>query len=178
MLIIKCPECDNEIDHLRYNEPSTTYGIYTFPTDINEPENIIRNGNYDSDETDSNGDDTTWSCPECDNEIEMRENLIIEFEDGQKMSIRTWQEQERNLPENEAQIKNTRKKRQLTEEEQEMRAEIILSRPTLIDQGQRGQMARLATKYVKCPKDNTIILVETDKYVECTQCGLEIEVPD
>jgi hypothetical protein len=67
--VARCPNCEAEIDHLRYSMPTFEYG--TCNLDGEE---------YDSDGTEDNGD-TTYGCPECDDDLNPDEVVYTDAPD-------------------------------------------------------------------------------------------------
>jgi hypothetical protein len=69
----RCPECEAEIDHLRYSIQVMEYGTADITTRGLE--------NYNSNDSSSDGNEFCYECPECNAEISEDDLLDISDDD-------------------------------------------------------------------------------------------------
>ena len=73
----KCPECDAEIDYLKFESDVTQYGTEWGTADLDGD-----NHDYtDSEFNDGNTEGTRYSCPECDATLDPEDLIDIDDED-------------------------------------------------------------------------------------------------
>mgnify|MGYP001559273884 CR=1 FL=1 len=78
----KCPRCENEIDNLDYSVQTREWGC----VNLSEPEDEnsqCDTENYESNDSEWTGD-TSFSCPECSNDIELDELIPVINEEEKK----------------------------------------------------------------------------------------------
>ena len=83
----KCPRCENEIENLDYSVQTREWGY----VNLSEPEDEnsqCDTENYESNDSEWTGD-TSFSCPECSNDIELDE-LIPVINEEEKKKTTNW----------------------------------------------------------------------------------------
>ena len=84
----KCPHCNKEITLLNYKEDAIIYGTIAIETE-----------DYEQDDTETIGG-LIFTCPECEEEIDSLEDLIIDDEEEEmpRPNTGTIKEEEKELP--------------------------------------------------------------------------------
>lgn len=141
-----CPDCHAEIDHLKYSADYTAYGheYGTCSTDGSDWDQDDR----EESETCNDGD-CTYSCPECNNDIDPDDVLDEDPDDDCG---------------DEEEIEGSTPNTELTD------GGTNIVRPG----GRASSEVQPLTKYQECPKCKTLNFLDGDSSIFCSNCNEEI----